>query len=297
MDVSTHSPCSLYHLCTCHRLLPQFFHRQSGVDAFAFPEFLPSFLPCKRTRSQLYASRPRAPCSSSSLPPMLRSLAPLTARHCRHYARRRPARGGKDARASARDSAFSPTLGKPTKPAAESHHPMHGASTTRAATTAEPPDERVTILGSMVFVVGVMGAGTMGYRLYNFGEISTPVEPQAPPREAGSAEAGAEPSAPLTITVRLSPAAASPLSPSCAHAARGHSRGSGVVHMQTHCMHAPYTLRSTCIACAHRRAHCTHTRCRAVRRRSLRRSGPCCPHGCFGSQMTRSAGRSSARSP
>ena len=92
---------------------------------------------------------------------------------------------------------------------------MHGASTTRAATTAEPPDERVTILGSMVFVVGVMGAGTMGYRLYNFGEISTPVEPQqAPPREAGSAEAGAEKEFVATITVRLSPAAASPLSPS-----------------------------------------------------------------------------------
>ena len=71
--VSTHSPCSLYHLCTCHRLLPQFFHRQSDVDAFAFPKsysFLPSFHGCNhRTRSLVYRSRPRAPCSSSSLPP------------------------------------------------------------------------------------------------------------------------------------------------------------------------------------------------------------------------------------
>jgi len=135
---------------------------------------------------------------------MLRCLV-LKARHCRHYARRRPVRGGKDARA-ARDKAFSPTLGKPTKP--ESHHPMHGASSTAsAASTAEPPDERVTIIGSLVFVVGVMGAGTMAYRLYSFGEVSTqPVEPQqAPPEEAGSAEAGAELSAPLTITALPTP--------------------------------------------------------------------------------------------
>ena len=221
---------------------------------------------------------------------MLRCLV-LKARHCRHYARRRPVRGGKDARA-ARDKAFSPTLGKPTKP--ESHHPMHGASSTAsAASTAEPPDERVTIIGSLVFVVGVMGAGTMAYRLYSFGEVSTqPVEPQqAPPEEAGSAEAGAELSAPLTITVRLSLAAASPLSPSDACGAWPLTPG-GVMHLQT-LAHA----HGRCIACTHRRAHCIHTRCRAVRRRSLRRSGPCCPNGCFGSQMTRSAGRSSARSP
>ena len=92
---------------------------------------------------------------------------------------------------------------------------MHGASAASDATKVEPPDARVTILGSMVFVVGLMGAGTMGYRLYNFGEISAPVEPQqAPPGEAGSAEAGADKEFVATITVRLSPAAASPPSPS-----------------------------------------------------------------------------------
>ena len=135
---------------------------------------------------------------------MLRCLLPLAARHSRHYARRRPARGGKDARA-ARDSAFSPTLKKPTKPAAESHHPMHG--TTRA-TSKEAPDERVTIIGSMVVAVGVMGAGTIGYRLYHLGEISTPVPPkQAPPSgDAGSGEAAEHI---LTVKVRLSPAATS----------------------------------------------------------------------------------------
>ena len=134
---------------------------------------------------------------------MLRCLLPVAARHSRHYARRRSARGGKDARA-ARDSAFSPTLKKPTKPAAESHHPMHG--TTRA-TSKEAPDERVTIIGSMVVAVGVMGAGTMGYRLYHMGEISTPVPPKpAPSGEAGSAEAAEHI---LTVKVRLSPAATS----------------------------------------------------------------------------------------
>ena len=134
---------------------------------------------------------------------MLRCLLPLAARHSRHYARRRPARGGKDARA-ARDSAFSPTLKKPTKPAAESHHPMHG--TTRA-TSKEAPDERVTIIGSMVVAVGVMGAGTIGYRLYHLGEISTPVPPKpVPSGEAGSGEAAEHI---LTVKVRLSPAATS----------------------------------------------------------------------------------------
>ena len=134
---------------------------------------------------------------------MLRCLLPVAARHSRHYARRRSARGGKDARA-ARDSAFSPTLKKPTKPAAESHHPMHG--TTRA-TSKEAPDERVTIIGSMVVAVGVMGAGTMGYRLYHMGEISTPVPPKpVPSGEAGSGEAAEHI---LTVKVRLSPAATS----------------------------------------------------------------------------------------
>ena len=208
---------------------------------------------------------------------MLRCLVPLTARHCRHYARRRPARGGKDAR----DSAFSPTLGKPTKPAANLHHPMHGASAASAAAKAEPPDVRVTILGSMVFVVGLMGAGTIGYRLYSFGEISAPVEPQqAPPGVAGSAEAGAELSAPLTINVRLSlsPAAASPLSPSvhtcvATHAAQTDGQtdrqadtraaAASCLCRRTHWTHAPHTLRAhrSCLRTAFTRGAVP---CRAV---------------------------------
>ena len=82
---------------------------------------------------------------------------------------------------------------------------MHG--TTQAA-SKEAPDERVTIIGSMVVAVGVMGAGTIGYRLYHLGEISTPVPPkQAPPSgEAGSGEAAEHI---LTVKVRLSPAATS----------------------------------------------------------------------------------------
>ena len=81
---------------------------------------------------------------------------------------------------------------------------MHG--TTRA-TSKEAPDERVTIIGSMVVAVGVMGAGTMGYRLYHMGEISTPVLPKpVPSGEAGSAEAAEHI---LTVKVRLSPAATS----------------------------------------------------------------------------------------
>ena len=81
---------------------------------------------------------------------------------------------------------------------------MHG--TTRA-TSKEAPDERVTIIGSMVVAVGVMGAGTMGYRLYHMGEISTPVPPKpVPSAEAGSGEAAEHI---LTVKVRLSPAATS----------------------------------------------------------------------------------------
>ena len=81
---------------------------------------------------------------------------------------------------------------------------MHG--TTRA-TSKEAPDERVTIIGSMVVAVGVMGAGTMGYRLYHMGEISTPVPPKpVPSGEAGSGEAAEHI---LTVKVRLSPAATS----------------------------------------------------------------------------------------
>ena len=81
---------------------------------------------------------------------------------------------------------------------------MHG--TTRA-TSKEAPDERVTIIGSMVVAVGVMGAGTMGYRLYHMGESSTSVPPTpAPSGEAGSGEAAEHI---LTVKVRLSPAATS----------------------------------------------------------------------------------------
>ena len=85
---------------------------------------------------------------------------------------------------------------------------MHG--TTRA-TSKEAPDERVTIIGSMVVAVGVMGAGTMGYRLYHLGEISSPVPPKpVPSGEAGSGEAAEHI---LTVKVRLSPAATSLRSP------------------------------------------------------------------------------------
>ena len=83
---------------------------------------------------------------------------------------------------------------------------MHG--TTRA-TSKEAPDERVTIIGSMIFAVGAMGACTIGYRLYHLGEVSTPVPPK-PPGEAGSGEAAEHI---LTVKVRLSPAATSVRSP------------------------------------------------------------------------------------
>ena len=200
----------------------------------------------------------------------MKLLTPSTLRHCRHYARPRSARGGTDARA--RDSAFSPTLVKKAaaKPAAESRMPRHSEG---AADSAAPPDDQVTALGSLVIVVGVMGAGTMAYRLYNFGQISTPPEPKQAP--AGE-EAGAEPLAALTITVRPHPAAASPL-PSwgvlaVTHAARGHS---------------PACTSASSVHCTCRRWRLP----RAARRRYPRRSAPCCPNGCFGSRTTRLGGR------
>ena len=130
---------------------------------------------------------------------------------------------------------------------------MHGASAASAATKVEPPDERVTILGSMVFVVGLMGAGTMGYRLYNFGEISAPVEPQqAPPGEAGSAEAGTDKEFVATITVRLSPPLPAHHHPRCKvdtcsawppTRQRRHAYGTACT-LHIHCAHAARALRA-----------------------------------------------------